>query len=117
MQVQELIQKEEIGALNMERHFQCYFHNKMTVLLTMIDHPFLYHEIGTIERERISIDDMYRYFTPYGVKLKYRRAFRWLSEFLRQFPNVDERRLAQARKMVHLVYDAFGFRWNACGPE
>ncbi len=110
MDIKELIAREEVGTSNLDRHFQCYFHNKMMVLLMMIEHPFLYTDVCVAEREKISLDDLCRHFLPFGVHTKYHHAFKWLRLFLDRFPNVSSRRTEKALEMVRLVYEGFGFK-------
>ncbi|PIQ86528.1 MAG: hypothetical protein COV74_04375 [Candidatus Omnitrophica bacterium CG11_big_fil_rev_8_21_14_0_20_45_26] len=113
MAVQELI-KEEPGKIHLENHFRCYFHNKMAILLMMIERPDMIRNTEGVEREKAALNDLEHYFLPFGKRAKYRRIFKWLKLFLEEFPHTSSVRLRKAFGMVASLYEAFGFRMYEC---
>jgi len=94
----------------LEHLFWSFFHNKMMMLLMMIEHPYLSRQSLSVEKQKIFLHDLYHHFLPRGSAPVYHRAFRWLHLFLDRFPDNGPRRIHRAIEMVGLIYEVFGIR-------
>lgn len=110
MRLKNPFKQEPAIMKDLEPAFWSYFHNKMMMLLMMIEHPLIARSVLSVERQRIFLEDLYHHFVPLDVHSKYHHAFRWLSHFLACYPDVGPRRIYRAMEMVGLIYEAFGLR-------
>ena len=112
MDIHNLIQHEDRGIEHLDRHFLCYFHNKMMILLMMLERSHANRMIAWAEKEKISLLDLHHHFLPFGAHTKYHHAFRWLEVFLDHYPYVSNAKFEKAAKMMKLIYEAFGFKFD-----
>ena len=97
--------------------FWSYFHNKMMMLLMMIEHPYISRDVLSVEKQKIFLHDVYHHFLPSKAAHKYRLAFKWIDLFLSRFPDNGPRDILKAIDMVGLIYEVFGFRLGARTEE
>src|SRR3989338_7399047 len=110
MKVKRFVIQERAGIKDLESLFWSYFHNKMMMLLMMIEHPLISRNVLYVEKQKMFLHDVYHHFLPSKSNHKYHHAFKWLNAFLDKFPDAGPKRTLQAIQMVELVYDAFGFK-------
>lgn len=110
MDIHNLIDHEDHGIQHLDRHFHCYFHNKMMILLMMLERSHANQMMGWAEKEKISLSDIHHHFLPFGIHRRYHQAFRWLELFLDHYPYVAPSKFKKAIQMIKLIYEAFGFK-------
>ena len=110
MKVKKFVRRERVGVKDLESLFWSFFHNKMMMLLMMIEHPFISRNVLYVEKQKIFLHDIYHHFLPAGSERKYHHAFKWLHAFLDKFPDVGPKKTLKAIQMVGLIYEAFGFK-------
>jgi len=108
--VMKWVNQEKTVIGDLECYWWSYFHNKMMLLLMLIEHPHISRNTISVEKQRFFLFDLEHHFLPPKAPQKYRNAFRWLGRYLNQFPDVSPARIRKAIEMAGIIYEAFGFR-------
>ena len=92
--------------------FTGYFNNKMTVLLFLTQRRKGAPSVELIGKMRNLLNDLYYHMLEERSQKRYRLAFKWLMLFLKKLPDVNRRQRNKARKLIRVLYHAFGVNLN-----
>ena len=78
-------------------------------LTSLSTDPEIAKSFSSIEKEKISLQDIHHHFLPFGAPSKYHHAFKWLSLLLDRYPHFESSHVHKAVRMIKLIYEAFGY--------
>ena len=88
--------------------FKCFFNNKMTVLVFLIQAKQHKPEARAVNGVCCFLDDLYLHMLADSNQKRYRRVLLWLKRFVQKLPNVKTSQRGRAIDFVRALYEAFG---------
>ena len=89
-----------------------YFHNKVTVIVFMIERGFLGVDGKAPFKAMILFDDIYTDLIKLEHQTSHARIFQWLKLFFLRFPKAKAIQKRKAIEYIRIVYGLFGLKLN-----
>ncbi len=88
--------------------FAGYFHNKMTLLLFLVQAKQLKPNPVLISTVHNFLSDLFRHMLDERLQKRYRLLFKWLMRFFERLPAVSVAQRDTAKEYIRAIYDALG---------